>query len=76
MGGRMVRFVFTSPSGDFFAGRFRSISETVSGCGVASREPSGFSGSLLSCFAGAVGSAGAAGPFFGTLAFGATSAGF
>ena len=52
------------------------MSETVSGCGVACRETSGFSGWLLSCFAGAVGSAGAAGPFFGTLAFGATWAGF
>src|SRR6266576_1542374 len=50
------------------------ISETVSGCGVACREAWDFSGWLLSGFAGAVGSAGAAGPFFGTLAFGATSA--
>jgi hypothetical protein len=76
IGGRTVRFVLVSPSCVFFVGRFRSINETVSGCGVACPETSGFSDWLLSCFAEALGSAEAAVPFPGSLVFAATSAGF
>src|SRR5262249_56832993 len=53
IGGKTARFVLISPSGDFFAGRFRSISETLSGCGVAWPGTSGFFALLLRRLAGA-----------------------
>ncbi len=76
IGGKTVRFGFISPSGNFFAGFFRSMSETLSEWGLACPEMPGFCGWVVRCLTGGWAAAGATSVFSPFLAFDATSAGF
>jgi hypothetical protein len=75
MGGKTVRFDFISPSCDFFAGFFRSMSETLSGWGLACPETPGVCDWIV-CLTADGAAAVATSVFSPFLAFDPTSAGF
>src|SRR6516162_6441405 len=76
IGGKTVRLGFISLSCEFFAGFLRSMSETVSGWGLACAETSIFSCSVAPCLTGGGAACGAMSVSSCFLVFNATLAGF